>query len=376
MDIQLTERQQKVLWATVNYYIATAEPVGSQALAKEYQFSLSPATIRNVMGMLEKVGLLYQPHTSAGRVPSDSGYRHYVDELITPSHQLVERIQTLLGKRLKSEYLSFETLLRHAAQILATLSGCVALITMPQSPPAKIRHLHLVQIEPQRVMLILVTDTYETRSVFMNLPAQLSHDNGPDWLEQELQLLSNFLNPRLYGQSVDQLSALDWEELGREFQQFVTSLKQVFADLSQRTVPSTANPILVGGLSEFLRQPEFSELAQAQTIIQMLEEEQDQLWPLICEWVDRPPFATSSSHLNPPIRIRIGSENPLKPMQNCALVSSVYQKGTTPVGSVGVLGPTRMAYDKVIPLVEGTADFLSTCLSFSPESMRETLRPH
>jgi heat-inducible transcriptional repressor len=364
--VQLTERQQKVLWATVNHYIETAEPVGSQALAKEYQFSLSPATIRNVMGALEKVGLLYQPHTSAGRVPSDSGYRLYVNELIVPSSQLVQRVQQLLRHKLRPEQTNFETLLRHAAQILATLSGCVALITMPQSPATIIRHLHLVQVEPQRVMLILVTDTYETRSVFMNLPPHLAQDDHPDSIEQELQLLSNFLNHHLCGTSLSDLSSLDWQQLDRQFQQFTESLKQLFRELSQPTPLPSANPILVGGLSEFLRQPEFSELAQAQNIIQLLEEDQDQLWPLIYEGIEAPAIAADTYRPKPAVLIRIGTENPLKPMQNCALVSSVYQKGTTPVGSVGVLGPTRMAYEKVIAFVEGTATFLSARLSQTP----------
>jgi heat-inducible transcriptional repressor len=364
MDVQLNERQQKILWATVNYYVATAEPVGSQALAKEYQFSLSPATIRNVMGMLEKVGLLYQPHTSAGRIPSDSGYRLYVDELITPSHQLVHRVQDLLSQRLQPEQTSFESLLRHAAQILATLSGCIALITMPQSPATIIRHVNLIQLEPQQVMLILVTDTYETRSVFMNLPAQLCQDNTQEWLEQELQLLSNFLNHTLSGKSLTDLATLDWDALDREFQVFADFLKQLFLELSQRSMPQNANPILIGGMAEFLRQPEFSELAQAQTIIQMLEESQDQLWPLIYKSSE----ASQSSTIRPksPVSIQIGSENALKPIQNCALVSTIYQKGTTPVGSVGVLGPTRMAYEKIIAFVEGTADYLSTHLSQTP----------
>ncbi len=364
MDLHLTERQQKILWATIDYYVATAEPVGSQALAKEYQFSLSPATIRNVMGMLERVGLLYQPHTSSGRVPSDSGYRLYVDELITPSHQMIYGVQTLLNTRLNPEHISFETLLRHAAQILATLSGCIALITMPQSPATTIRYLNLVQLDPQQVMLILVTDTYETRSVFMNLPAQLSENNTQEWLEQELQLLSNFLNHHLSGKSLAELSSLNWDVLDRQFQTFADFLKQLLSELSERSSPQPSTPILIGGMAEFLRQPEFSELAQAQTIIQMLEDGQDQLWPLIYKWSETAPSSMSVS--KPSVSIRIGSENALKPIQNCALVSTIYQKGNIPVGSVGVLGPTRMAYEKVISFVQGTADYLSSHLSDVP----------
>src|SRR4028119_2060968 len=121
MQVQLTDRQQHILWATIRHYIATAEPVGSKALVEEYNLGVSPATIRTAMGVLEKAGLLYQPHTSAGRVPSDSGYRLYVDQLITPSDALGRKVEHLLTDQLKWEESSFEGLLRNAAQILSTV---------------------------------------------------------------------------------------------------------------------------------------------------------------------------------------------------------------------------------------------------------------
>jgi heat-inducible transcriptional repressor len=125
MQMQLTDRQQHILWATVRHYIATAEPVGSKALVEEYNLRVSPATIRNAMGVLEKAGLLYQPHTSAGRVPSDSGYRIYVDQLIAPSEVLTRQVEQVLQGRLKWEDWSLEALLQGAAkfwQLLVAVS--------------------------------------------------------------------------------------------------------------------------------------------------------------------------------------------------------------------------------------------------------------
>jgi heat-inducible transcriptional repressor len=363
MTMRLSERQQKVLWATVNHYVATAEPVGSKVLAQEYQLSFSPATIRNVMGMLERSGLLYQPHTSAGRIPSDSGYRIYVNELMTPSSGFVRKVQSILHQKLRPHRGSFDVLLKHAAQLLAALSGCVALVTLPQSPTTRIQHVHLVQVSTERLMLIVVTDTLETQSVLVDIPANTNND-APRWLEQELQLLSQFLNHHLCGQTLADLPTLDWMEMDRQFQKYAACLKQLQAALVQRSQALTSSPFVVGGLAEFLRQPEFSELAQAQTIIHLLEEEQDQLWPLISQWPD-PESAQSGTVAESLVQIRIGAENPLKPIQNCALVSSNYRKGNHLVGSVGVLGPTRMAYEKVIALVEETAVYLSACLSQS-----------
>lgn len=360
MSVQLSERQQQVLRATVSHYIATAEPVGSKALVEEFNLSISPATIRNVMGVLERVGLLYQPHTSAGRIPSDSGYRIYVDELMTPSTDLGQHLTHLLSDRLQSGA-SMEGILRGAAQLLATLSGCIALITLPMATTA-IRHLQLVQVEPGQVMLILITDGYETHSTLLDLPDDGSVTQAEADLEQELQLLTNFLNHHLRGRSLSELFSLDWVELDQKFQSFADCLRTLLTDLTRRSQPSTSNSIFVSGLAEVLRQPEFSELQQMQTILQLLEEEREQLFALI--WESPLPRAVNPEiNLPQRVQVRIGSENPLEPMRGCTLISSTYQRGTMPLGSVGVLGPTRMAYEKVIALVGATTDYLSAALN-------------
>ena len=357
LQVSLTKRQQQILRATIRHYIATAEPVGSKALATEYDLSVSPATIRSCMGVLEKVGLLYQPHTSAGRVPSDSGYRIYVDQLIKPSDALGRRVEHLLADQLNWEDSSFEALLRDAAQILATVTGYIALITMPQTRTTRLRHVQLVPLEARRVMLIVVTDSYETQSVLMELP-KLADETQLDEsiVEQELQILSNFLNSKLRGRSLSELSTLDWSELDREFARYADFLRRLLADLTRRTMAPVPTPIMIRGVSEVLRQPEFSELQQVQMLLHLLEEEQDQLWPVIFEV---PETLTSERR----VTVRIGSENPLEPMRTCTLVSATYKQGEVPVGSVGILGPTRMLYENAIALVETAADYLTGALS-------------
>lgn len=357
LQVSLTNRQQQILWATIRHYISTAEPVGSKVLATEYDLSVSPATIRSCMGVLEKVGLLYQPHTSAGRVPSDSGYRIYVDQLITPSETIGRKVENLLTNQLNSEEGSFEALLRDAAQILATVSGYIALITMPQTRTTRLKHLQLVQIEPRRVMLIVVTDAYETQSILMQLP-QVADETSFDqaFIEQELQILSNFLNSKLRGRSLSELSKLDWSELDREFAQYADFLTLLLTQLTRRALTPEPTTIMIRGISEVLRQPEFSELQQVQMLLHLLEEEQDQLWPVIFEIPDNP-------SLDRRVKVVIGSENPLEPMRTCALVSATYQQGEVPIGSVGILGPTRMLYENAIALVEAAADYLTDALS-------------
>ena len=356
--MKLTNRQQHVLWATVRHYVATAEPVGSKALVQEYDLSVSPATIRNAMGFLEKSGLLYQPYTSAGRVPSDSGYRTYVDQLIAPSPQLSLQVEQLLTGQLNWKDWSLEAILQGAAQLLATLSGCIALITMPQTNASRLRHLQLVQVDPGLVMLVVVTDCYETQSTMVDLPEPVEGEHrDSELLDRELQILSNFLNSQLQGQPLTALANLDWTVLDREFECYADCWRSLLKRFSRRTQSPKSTQIMIRGVAEVLRQPEFSELHQVQTIVQLLEEEQDQLWSLI--------FDESSDRglADRQVTVRIGSENPLEPMQTCTLISATYSRGMVPVGSVGVLGPTRMDYEGAIAVVEAAAGYLSEALS-------------
>jgi heat-inducible transcriptional repressor len=215
-----------------------------------------------------------------------------------------------------------------------------------------------MQIEPGRAMLIVVTDAYNTQSALLELP--LVDDEAaldPEVVERELQILSNFLNSQLRGRSLLELAKLDLSQLDREFQRYSDYLKTVLSDLSRRTQAPAMTQMMIRGVAEVLRQPEFSELQQVKTIIHLLEEEQQQLLPLI--------FEVPELELKQGRRatIRIGSENTLEPIRGCTLISSTYRRGEVPVGSVGVLGPTRMDYETAIAVVEAAADYLSEALS-------------
>jgi heat-inducible transcriptional repressor len=348
----LTERYQNILRATIQHYIATAEPVGSKTLLEEYKFRISSATIRNALGSLEKAGLLYQPHVSAGRIPSDSGYRIYVDQLLIFNEIKKEKIGRSLQQQLTSQGWSIESLLQRATQILANLSGYIALITFPQTTTIQLRHLQLIQVSSGQVMIIIVTDAYQTHSILMDLP-QNTDANQEDF-EEELQILSNFLNSQLKGRTLSELSTLNWQEIDQNFASYRDFLKTLLKKL-EPLLQSTA-PMVIHGVSEVIRQPEFSQLEQVQMLLRLLEQEQDQLFPLIFELPDRENVAKSVS-------VRIGAENPLESMRPCTLVSALYHQGDVPVGSVGIIGPTRMLYEQTIPLVESTANYLSEALS-------------
>jgi heat-inducible transcriptional repressor len=354
----LNDRHQHILKATIQHYIATAEPVGSKTLAEEFNLSISTATIRNAMGSLEKAGLLYQPHTSAGRIPSDSGYRLYVDRLITPDAKVRKKLEQSLNHNLNWETGNFEAILQRATHILAALSGYIALVTLPQNYNNLLRHLQLVQVSPKQVMLVIVTDSCQTQSLLIESAGILSNreESDRESIEEELQILSNFLNSKLKGRSLSELSSLNWQEIDREFSNYADFLRILLGELNHLSKPSQATPIVIRGVSEVLRQPEFSQLQQVQTLLHLLEEEQNRLWQLVFEI---PELDRNSKK----VTVKIGSENSLEPMRICAIVTANYYQDAIPVGSVGVIGPTRMLYENAIALVETTANYLSETLS-------------
>ena len=358
-DLQLNSRQQQVLQATIRHYIATAEPVGSRALTREYDLRVSPATVRNAMGLLEKYGLLYQPHTSAGRVPSDFGYRVYVNRLMAPSGRLGQRVDALLSEELSWMGWSLESLLKEAAQILAQVSGYLAMITLPQANTVMIRHIQLVEVSPEQVLMIVLLDALTTQSVVIRLPGSLTQTRDDVTFSKELEILSNFLTHHLRNRPLGDVTSLDWSELGEQFQHYGHMLCQALIDLAHRSQSTGTLQLVISGLSEVLRQPEFSETQRLQAIVKLLEEDQAKLLPLLYDQ----PSSELLAAVNSNVKVWIGSENPIEPMQGCALVVSNYTKQDASVGSVGVLGPTRMVYENAVAVVKATADYLSNALS-------------
>ncbi len=344
-SLQLTDRHEQVLSATVRRYVATAEPVSSKFLAEERAFAVSAATIRNAMGWLEKAGLLVQPHTSAGRVPSDLGYRLYVDRLMVPDERFGLRAERRLGRELKASASSIEALLDGVARILATVSGYIALVAPPQKTSQRLRHLQLVSVDTERVLLAIVTETYETQSVLVSVDA-LSQPSTED-----LQALSNFLSDRLQGLSPEQPLALDWSGLDGNFQEHADFLQHVAVETAKRLQPSEVSQVIVRGIAEALHQPEFTETERVQMLLHLLEAEQTQLAALMAQ--------------NEGVVIHIGAENPLESLQDCALVAARYRASEHSEGSVGVIGPTRMLYEGAVAAVEAAAGYLSTACRLS-----------
>jgi heat-inducible transcriptional repressor len=280
---------------------------------------------------------------------------------MSPSIQVGRRVDAALSEELDWMGRSLESLLRSATQILAQISGYLALVTVPQFNTVLIRHIQLVAVDGGQVLMVVLLDSLATQSVVVQLPAMLNAIQGPD-LEtgrRDLEILSNFLTHHLRGRPLADVTALNWGELDIEFQHYGILLCQALGELAQRSQAPASPQLVVSGLAEVLRQPEFSDAQRIQAIVRLLEEDQSQLWPL---FFATPPVASQTLN-GVDVKVWIGAENPLEPMQGCALVVSNYTRRDTSVGSVGVLGPTRMVYENAVAVVKAAAYYLSTALS-------------
>jgi heat-inducible transcriptional repressor len=336
----LDERKLDVLRAIVEDYVATQEPVGSKALVERHQLGVSPATVRNDMAVLEEEGFIRQPHTSAGRVPTDRGYRLFVDKLsrikpLSPAERrAIERF--LLGA------VDLDDVVHRTVRLLAQLTRQVAIVQYPSLTRSNVRHLELVAISTTRLLLVVITDTGRVEQRLVELP-------GPVPLENAGRL-RNLINEKLGGRRLADTPPLVQalvEEVPPELAPAMTSLATVLLEtLVERgeerlALAGTAN-LTRGGLLDFH--------GSLRPILEALEEEVI-LLKLFGE-VD----ATTP-------RIRIGDENEIEDLRSTSVVSTGYGPGTSIVGGLGVLGPTRMDYPGTIATVRAVARYVGDLLA-------------
>jgi len=255
---------------------------------------------------------------------------------------------------------------------LAHLSGCIALITPPQGPVVAIHHVQLVSVAPGRVMVLVVTDSYQTHSALVS-PPDWPSDSRED-LEDELQLLSNFLTLKLRGKTFAELQDLSWLKLDEEFRTYGHWLQQLLRSVVQRCLQPSLGQVFSAGMAELMRQPEFSQARQVQAVMQLIEEGAKQLQGMIgLHFADGGlPSLPSSTEMDQesgqsarktPVIIYIGSENPLESLHHCTVIASTYHRRSAPLGTVTLLGPTRMAYERSIAAVQAVASHLTRALA-------------
>lgn len=323
--MDLNDRKKKILQAIIDEYIGTAEPVGSRAISKKENLGLSSATIRNEMADLEEMGYLIQPHTSAGRIPSDEGYRFYVNSLMQ-RYQLgmetIARLQEALLERVNQ----LDKIVKNAAIMASALTDYTTVVTAPSHNGEQIRKIDLVPIGANKVMLIVVTNTVQNQIMTIEIN------------DRTCKNLAELLNKNLAGLEADEINFEMIERLQQEIESKLSLHPKVLISILNfvyETITSmNETEIYVNNAKSILKYPEYADITKAQGLFNLLEDKES-LKKLIT--------ASDGNGVN----AKIGKENDFEILKDCSLVTVNYSLGDRPVGKLGVIGPKRMNYAKV-----------------------------
>ncbi|WP_040948331.1 heat-inducible transcriptional repressor HrcA [Gorillibacterium massiliense] len=326
----LTDRQRMILNAIIDDYISTAEPVGSRSISKRGDVGYSPATIRNEMADLEELGYLEQPHTSAGRVPSQKGYRYYVDHLLKYG-ELGGAEKTALKGFLAEKLQRMEQAIQQVAAILSNLTNYTSIVLGPEVFNTTLKHLQVIPINERTAVAIIVTNTGQVENRTVDIPENVSM--------ADIEKFVNILNLRLKDVPLLQIRAKMYSEIGSELSRYVggyeTLIKSLEGVLNSR---DSEDRIFLSGATNMLTQPEFRDVEKVKHILDLLQE--------------TPVLMKMFSTLPEGIQVRIGEENNMRAISDCSLITATYSIDGRNVGTIGILGPTRMEYGKVMGLLD------------------------
>ncbi len=345
--MEMDSRKQKILEAVVLDYIETAEPVGSRTISKKYDLGVSSATIRNEMADLEEMGLIEQPHTSAGRVPSEAGYRYYVDYLMNKS-DVQEEAKQLITSTIHSKREQVGDVLRNSMKLLAEVTNCTTVTMLDDKHGTTLKLLQLLPVEPGKALMVIITEDDKIENRFLEIPKTMGKD--------DLDLVSVMINQNLRGLKVD-----DWQR---------NILENIFKDLShQRQVVDCALEMLSsilgirnsdkkiyldGGLN-MLSQPEFKDVTKVKSLLESLEQQE-----VLTQLMEADDNETG-------ITVKIGAETGIDQVKDCSVIVANYKvKGET-VGKVGLIGPTRMDYATAVSMLNTMALTLEEAYQESDE---------
>ena len=337
--MELDERKVKILKAIVSNYLETGEPVGSRTISKYTDLNLSSATIRNEMSDLEELGYIVQPHTSAGRIPSDKGYRFYVDQIMQEKEEEFTEIKELMLKRVDR----VELLLKQMARILAQNTNYAALISAPQYHRNKLKFIQLSKVDDGKLLVVIVVEGNMIKNTMLHV------EEAPD--QETILKLNILLNTHLNGKSLDEIN------LG-----MIANLKQqagIHSDMVGEIIDAVAEAIqadedleiYTSGTNNILKYPELADKELAGQLITTFEEKQA-LNQIVQE--------TLADESSTGIQVYIGNETPVKTMKDCSIVTATYELGEGMKGTIGIIGPKRMDYDKVVGILKNLMTQLDT----------------
>lgn len=338
----LSEREKKVLACLISHYVHSADPVGSRVIANHYRLGISPATIRNTMQDLEEMGLVLQPHTSAGRVPTDAGYRLFVDFLLA-EESLSEYEKQIIDETLSSSG-GIDTILEQTSRVLAELSNQLGIGIAPKVDDSVLSRIELIPMAESKVLVVLAFRSGLARTILVEVDASIRYG--------QLQEISTVLNEKLTGLSLGHIRTSIRERLAGSDGN--PRLLRLFIDEESGIWRNLGGDILhIGGTENIVAKPEFANREKLQDFMKMLETRTDLIGAI-----------RNAGSEESGIIITIGAENRARAIQSCSVVSATYKAGST-TGTIGVIGPTRMPYGKLKSLVLYAARQLSRVLKGS-----------
>ena len=341
MAAKLTDRGQKILEAIIEEYIATAQPVGSKALTQNQGIKLSPASVRNVMAELEDLGYLVSPHTSAGRIPTEKGYRFYVDTILRVG-EMDRRQQDRIELQYRQQGLQMTDMLREASRTLSSISHYTGLVMIPRLKATIFRHIEFVKLSPRLILAVFVTQS----GLVQNKLVEVDEDLSP----RELEKITNYLNQTMTGLSIQDVRTRIITEMAQEKALYDQLMRRAFTLSSAALVDESNGDVIIEGASRFLEQPEFSDLDCMKRIVQTFEQKS-----ALVELLDRG-LETKG------VQVIIGSETEHTELSDCSLITAAYSGKRGTLGTLGVIGPNRMPYATIIPIVDYTASLISRLL--------------
>lgn len=323
----LSDRKLKILHAIIKTYLETGEPVGSRTISKYTDLNLSSATIRNEMADLEELGYIMQPHTSAGRIPSDRGYRLYVDMLMEKKEQELNEMQEQMLQKADK----MEQLLKQAAKVLASNTNYATMVSTPRGSANKIKFIQLTMVDDEQLIAVIVLGGNVIKNRIINVEEPLSNEN--------LLKLNMLLNTTLNGMAIEEINLgliARLKEQAGPHSEVIGKVLDAVADAIQL---EEEMQIYTSGTTNIFKYPELSDKQSAQEIISAFEEKQ-QLTALVTQ--------TLAREDNTGIQVYIGDETPVQTMKDCSVVTATYELGDGMKGTIGIIGPKRMDYEHVL----------------------------
>jgi heat-inducible transcriptional repressor len=333
-------RREAVLERIINCYVDSAEPVCSRTISKK--IGLSSATIRNVMQDLEEEGLIVQPYTSAGRVPTEKGYRYYVDSLMH-LRKLTEGQIKAIDAEYRSRMKSLDDILRKTSHVLSRITRCAGVVLLPKTKSSHFKHVDLIPLGRYKVLVLLITESGVAKEFIIRLDYDLDRDT--------LNKVANFLNGALYDMTLDEIKAHIASTIRAKRDSSYMIVAQARDILDALVTSHMDGRLYIDGASLMLAQPEFGDLHKVRAMLGFLERQKSLLDIL------------SDDISSMDTRILIGHENKTKDLSDMSLVTCGYRIRDDVIGRLGVIGPTRMSYDKVVPMVNFLAETLTHILA-------------